>query len=67
MHEINVCSSNAYKVISSGACIWACKTLFYTVDCTVYKVKIKIEGEIGSVVERLPEIALSMSYNSGPK
>jgi hypothetical protein len=38
-----------------------------TVDCTVYRMKIKIEGEIRSVVERLPEIALSMSYNSGPK
>jgi hypothetical protein len=43
--------------VSSRSCIWPCKTLFCTVDSTVYKVKFEIGGVIGNEIEKLLEIA----------
>jgi hypothetical protein len=39
------------KVVSSRACMWFCKILFYTIDCTVNRVEFKIEGGIGGGIE----------------
>ena len=60
MHEINVCSSNAYKAISNGACIWAYKTLFCIVDCIVYRVGFEIGCEIGGGIEMMLKINLEV-------
>jgi hypothetical protein len=35
------------KAVISGAYIWVCKTLFCTMNCTVYKVEIEIASKIG--------------------
>jgi hypothetical protein len=37
--------------ISNEACIWACKKLFCTVVCTVYRVEFEIESGIGRLME----------------
>lgn len=47
-------------VLSIG-CVWPCKTLFCTIDCTAYKVKgvFEIGSEIGDRIERLLDTALA--------
>jgi hypothetical protein len=45
-------------VLSIG-CVWPCKTLFCTIDCTAYKVNFEIGSEIGDRIERLLDTALA--------
>jgi hypothetical protein len=45
------------EAFSSKSCIWPCKTLFCTVDSTIYKVEFEIGGEIGNEIGELLEIA----------
>lgn len=46
----------SYEVVSDRSYIWLRKILFYTVDITVYRVKIEIEDDIENEIVELLEI-----------
>jgi hypothetical protein len=39
------------KIVSNSSLIWSPKTLFYTVDCTVCRVKFEYEDGMGKLLE----------------
>jgi hypothetical protein len=47
------CEKKPAKAISSRPYIWSCKVLFYSVNCTVCRVKFEIESEIRSGIRSL--------------
>jgi hypothetical protein len=47
------------------ACIWSCKTLFCTIDYTIYRVKFEIESVIRGGIGMLLVIALRLVWEKG--